>query len=188
MIPGGAVRRVPGRIRIMQIIMMKRPRRRYFKNVDFGRPAVLEHPERGPCSELPRSLEPSFDVAVLHRELPVRIDSARCVIGGTSPAAARRRLRGVRVTPEFSLDAELAAGDRHIFRGAVRPVIVRMPPVVSRIPLGRIQGRSVEFLVKDFFPAGKRRRRIRGNSSGRDSKRTQKRPSHETSEPTPYLI
>ena len=148
--------------------MMLFARSRNFKNVDFRRPTILQRPEGRPRSLLPRSLESSFDIAVLHFKMILGINRTRGVVDWDFLVVELRLgpvSRSLGMLFLFALQLERTVGNDHVLLGAVGAVVMRRAPVVRGIPLFLVETRSVKVILEHEFPAAKIRRRIRKRST-----------------------
>ena len=97
-------------------------------------------------------LETPLDVAVLDIEFSPGVNGAGGVVQGIGLAAACGGLWSIGVARILAFDAEETVFHKNVFRNAVGAVIVRVPPVISRVPFCGIQGGTFEFILKDVIP------------------------------------
>ena len=137
-VPRRAMAVVPARVSVMQVVMVLLTRCGNFKNIDFRRPAVLQRPERRPCTLLPRSLEAAFDIAILHFEVSLGVNRTRGVIDRNFlviELCLRPVSGGFRMLFLFTLELESSIRNYDVFLGAIGAVVVRGAPIVGRVPL-----------------------------------------------------
>ena len=170
-VPRRAMTVIPARVGVMQIVMMLLARCRNFENVNFGRPAILQSPERRPRTLLPRSLEAALDVAILDFKFALGINRARSVIDRYFFVVELSRFSiGFRVLFLFALELERSIGNNHVLFGTIGTVVVGRTPVVSRVPLFLVKRSAVKVILEHEIPAANIRRRIRKNIRRQKSK------------------